>query len=78
MTERLRSPLIVSDGWIRADALHRELSAAKHSGVASRRLWYLWVLEEWMQAERAADADASAWTTPVPSNTIDGSHVSSR
>ncbi len=78
VTERLRTPLIVSDGWIRADALQRELAQAKQAGVASRRLWYLWVLEEWMQAERVADADASSWATSVSSNTLDGSHASTR
>ncbi len=47
---------LVSDGWVAEGPLREELRAAARRGVASRRLWYLWVLEEWLRAE----ADLSA------------------
>jgi asparagine synthase (glutamine-hydrolysing) len=53
IAERLENPLIVSEGWVRRDALSRELRESQRAGVASRRLWYLWVLEEWLERERA-------------------------
>ena len=45
--------LLASDGWLSGPALQRELVECERSGRASRRLWYAWVLEEWLRAERA-------------------------
>jgi asparagine synthase (glutamine-hydrolysing) len=63
VAERLREPLIVSDGWVRQPPLNDEVAEAKRSGVASRRLWYLWVLEEWLRAERSTTPGASDLAT---------------
>jgi len=45
--------LLTSDGWLSGAALQSELIQCERSGRASRRLWYAWVLEEWLRAERA-------------------------
>lgn len=52
VSQSLTDSLLVSDGWISQAALERELSQSVRTGRASRRLWYLWVLEEWLRAER--------------------------
>jgi asparagine synthase (glutamine-hydrolysing) len=44
--------LLASEGWLSGTALQRELTACERTGRASRRLWYAWVLEEWLRAER--------------------------
>lgn len=49
----LDGSLLVSDGWLSGTALQRELGDCERCGRASRRLWYSWVLEEWLRAERA-------------------------
>jgi hypothetical protein len=54
VAESLSDPLIVSEGWIAREPLRRELADAASRGQASRRLWYLWVLEDWMRVERAS------------------------
>jgi asparagine synthase (glutamine-hydrolysing) len=54
VAESLSDPLIVSEGWIAREPLRQELADAASRGQASRRLWYLWVLEEWMRVERAS------------------------
>jgi asparagine synthase (glutamine-hydrolysing) len=48
----LSDSLLVQDGWIDGAALRRELAMSAQRGRASRRLWYLWVLEEWLRTER--------------------------
>ena len=62
IAERLQNSLIVADGWVREEPLARELVESRRTGVASRRLWYLWVLEEWLRAER----DTAAQRTGEP------------
>jgi asparagine synthase (glutamine-hydrolysing) len=53
--------LLVAEGWIQRSAVTRELDRSARTGRASRRLWYLWVLEEWLRAERdSALSDGSA------------------
>jgi asparagine synthase (glutamine-hydrolysing) len=59
VAESFAESALVAGGWVRADGLRKELDAASASGRASRRLWYLWVLEEWLRTERAG-AGASA------------------
>lgn len=44
--------LLVADGWIQARPLEEEMRASLGQRRASRRLWYLWVLENWLKAER--------------------------
>ena len=57
--------LLVENCWLRRDALDRELGSASRRGVASRRLWYLWVLEEWLRGERGSrDAGATSGAQP--------------
>ena len=52
VTESFADSALVADGWIQGEALRTELDSAATRGRASRRLWYLWVLEEWLRAER--------------------------
>jgi asparagine synthase (glutamine-hydrolysing) len=49
----LDDSLLAAEGWLSGAALQRELVECERSGRASRRLWYSWVLEEWLRAERA-------------------------
>jgi hypothetical protein len=53
-----RDSLLVAGEWVQRKALDAELAQASAVGVASRRLWYLWVLEEWLRAERDGTTDA--------------------
>jgi asparagine synthase (glutamine-hydrolysing) len=46
--------LLVAEGWILREPLRRELDLAVARGSASRRLWYFWVLEEWLRFERSS------------------------
>ena len=55
-----RDSLLVAEGWVQQKPLEAELAQASASGVASRRLWYLWVLEEWLRAERESAPDAGS------------------
>jgi asparagine synthase (glutamine-hydrolysing) len=52
VTATFNESVLIADGWIRAEPLARELATAARNGIASRRLWYLWILEEWIRAER--------------------------
>lgn len=59
--ERIFSePLLEQDGWIRVGALRRELAQAVDHGWAPLQLWYLFVLESWLRAEREAPTYAPA------------------
>jgi asparagine synthase (glutamine-hydrolysing) len=49
----LDDSLLAAEGWLSGAALQRELIECERRGRASRRLWYSWVLEEWLRAERA-------------------------
>jgi len=55
-----RDSLLVAGEWVHRKALDAELAQASAAGVASRRLWYLWVLEEWLRAERDDTTDAGS------------------
>ena len=55
-----RDSLLVAGEWVQRKALDTELAQAFAAGVASRRLWYLWVLEEWLRAERDSTPDAGS------------------
>ena len=50
--DSFRESALASDGWIDANAVIRTLDDEARSGRVSTRLWYLYVLEEWMKAER--------------------------
>jgi len=56
---------LASEGWIRADAVIRTLDEESRAGRVSTRLWYLYILEEWMKAERAAVPASSIRATRV-------------
>ena len=60
--DSFRDSALASDGWIDAAAVIRTLDDEARSGRVSTRLWYLYVLEEWMKAERQ---QASATPAPV-------------
>ena len=47
----LQNGRLVSDGWVSKAGMHSELESAARTRQASRRLWYLWVLEEWFRIE---------------------------
>jgi asparagine synthase (glutamine-hydrolysing) len=47
-----RNSALIEDGWVSRAALRTELAKSAATGRASRRLWYLWVLEDWLRAER--------------------------
>ena len=48
---------LASDGWMNARALPAELDAARRSPTAGRRLWYLYVLDAWLRAERGGSRE---------------------
>ncbi len=51
--ETFRDSVLANDGWIDSSAVIRTLDDEARGGRVSTRLWYLYVLEEWMKAERA-------------------------
>ena len=51
--------LLGREGWVRPDAVRRELAESARTGVATQRLWYLYVLEEWLRAERGESSPAA-------------------
>lgn len=59
-----KESVLVTDGWIGRKPLERELAMAARQGIASRRLWYLWVLEEWIRAEREPIASSDPRMPP--------------
>lgn len=48
------SPL-AADGWLDPRGVERELALARTSPTAGLRLWYLYVLDAWLRAERATE-----------------------
>jgi hypothetical protein len=54
--EVLRDSLLQSEGWIRTDAALAHLDHAAAQGWAPNQLWYIFVLESWLQRERAESA----------------------
>jgi asparagine synthase (glutamine-hydrolysing) len=59
--ESFRDSALATDGWIDSSAVIRTLDDEARSGRVSTRLWYLYVLEEWMKAERVQ----TSATTPA-------------
>ena len=59
--ESFRDSVLANDGWINSSAVIRTLDDEARSGRVSTRLWYLYVLEEWIKAERAQTS-----ATPAP------------
>jgi len=47
----MRESRLAEAGWIRSDAIAAELTAAERRGWAPQQLWYLFVLEAWLQTE---------------------------
>jgi asparagine synthase (glutamine-hydrolysing) len=47
-----RDSLLDYEGWIRADVVLKEFAAAAQHGSAPELMWYLFVLESWLQHER--------------------------
>jgi asparagine synthase (glutamine-hydrolysing) len=50
--ERLRDGLLEGEGWLRARPLIEELDRAARTGFAPNQLWYAYILERWLRAER--------------------------
>jgi asparagine synthase (glutamine-hydrolysing) len=50
--ETLRESLLEKEGWIRAASVLAQLEKASRRGWASKQLWYIFVLESWLKAER--------------------------
>ena len=49
--EAMQDGNLVTDGWVSKSGMQAELELTARTGRASRRLWYLWVLEEWLRFE---------------------------
>ena len=58
--------LLAREGWLRADGLLTELDKAARAGFAPNQLWYSYVLESWLRAERSAASDIHAATPSAP------------
>jgi asparagine synthase (glutamine-hydrolysing) len=54
--ETFAQSLLARDGWIRADAVLAQLRALRDGDTAPQQLWYLYVLEAWMQKRLAQSA----------------------
>jgi asparagine synthase (glutamine-hydrolysing) len=52
--ESFRDSLLEREGWLRSDALLKELEKAAQKGFAPNQLWYSFVLESWMRQEATA------------------------
>jgi asparagine synthase (glutamine-hydrolysing) len=52
--ETFRTSMLASEGWIRSDALIRELNVAAANGMATNHLWYCYVLETWFREQHRA------------------------
>ncbi|MBD0327141.1 MAG: hypothetical protein ICV68_11960, partial [Pyrinomonadaceae bacterium] len=57
--ESLRESLLEREGWIRASAALEQLARADREGWASKQLWYIFVLESWLKAERREQAHSN-------------------
>jgi asparagine synthase (glutamine-hydrolysing) len=60
--ETLRDSLLGQEGWIRTDAVLKQLASAARAGFAPNQLWYLYVLESWLRYERSLEVDSSSNT----------------
>ena len=47
--ESFRDSLLAEQGWIRSDAVLRQLREASERGIATNHLWYCYVLESWFR-----------------------------
>jgi asparagine synthase (glutamine-hydrolysing) len=64
--ESLTDSLLSREGWTRADGVRRALDDASSSARLRRQLWYLWVLEEWLRYERAAEPNVASIGVSLP------------
>jgi hypothetical protein len=51
--ECFRNSMLEKEGWIRSKPVLEQLQAASVTGSAPHQIWYLYVLESWLQHERA-------------------------
>jgi len=51
--ECFRNSLLEKEGWIRSGPVLEQLRSASVTGSAPHQIWYLYVLENWLQHERA-------------------------
>ncbi|HKP84736.1 MAG TPA: asparagine synthase (glutamine-hydrolyzing) [Blastocatellia bacterium] len=51
--ESFRDCLLEREGWLRSDALLKEMRKAAQKGFAPNQLWYSFVLESWLRHERS-------------------------
>jgi asparagine synthase (glutamine-hydrolysing) len=63
--ETMRDSQLVAEGWMSASGVQAEVALARRSARASRRLWYLWVLEEWLRLERNGGRSSTSPGTGV-------------
>ena len=59
LEEALRHSLLEQEGWIRTEPTLRQLEKAARAGFAPKQLWYIYVLESWLQQERRNISDAN-------------------
>ncbi|HKO96096.1 MAG TPA: asparagine synthase (glutamine-hydrolyzing) [Pyrinomonadaceae bacterium] len=57
--ETFRNSLLEKEGWIRSAPALKWLGDAAQTGWAPKQLWYLYVLESWLKAERNAASENS-------------------
>lgn len=65
----LSSSQLHQSGWISAPAVRQEYRKAIEAGVASNQLWYIFVLEHWLQHE---SSETSGKLTPALSGSFGG------
>ncbi len=58
LEEALRNSLLEQEGWIRTEPTLLQLEKAARAGFAPKQLWYIYVLESWLQRERRNISDA--------------------
>jgi asparagine synthase (glutamine-hydrolysing) len=52
----LRDSTLSREGWVSESGIRAELSRARSGGEATRRLWYLYVLESWLRGEHRSNS----------------------
>ena len=59
MLDMLANGLVHEHGWVRADAVARCLSETSERGYVPNQIWYIYVLESWLQHENAMQRQTS-------------------
>ncbi|HEV2915224.1 MAG TPA: asparagine synthase (glutamine-hydrolyzing) [Pyrinomonadaceae bacterium] len=60
LEESMRDSVLEREGWIRSAPVLAQLEAASRKGWAPKQLWYIFVLESWLRAERSRAANTAS------------------